>query len=85
MENIKIKDRFGVANIFNKEECLDCWAKLYCSRGCHANSYYSNRGILKPDETVCEMQKKPIECAIMIEACRMLDKIVRSRLAFVKI
>lgn len=73
IENITLKDRLGDTNIFNKEECRNCWAKLYCSGGCHANSYYSNGDILKPDETVCEMQKKRIECAIMIEVCRILD------------
>lgn len=73
IENITLKDRFGESDIFTKEECRNCWAKLYCSGGCHANSYYSNGDILKPDETVCEMQKKRIECAIMIEVCRILD------------
>lgn len=73
IENISLKDRFGEASIFNKEECCNCWAKLYCSGGCHANSYYSNGDILKPDETVCEMQKKRIECAIMIEVCKILN------------
>lgn len=73
IENNTLKNRFGEADIFSKEECRNCWAKLYCSGGCHANSYYSNRDILKPDETVCEMQKKRIECAIMIEVCRILE------------
>ena len=73
IENLALEKRFGEADIFTKEECRNCWAKLYCSGGCHANSYYSNGDILKPDETVCEMQKKRIECAIMIEACKMLE------------
>lgn len=73
IENYNISNRFADANIFKKDECRNCWAKLYCSGGCHANSYYSNGDILKPEETVCEMQRKRIECAIMIEACKAID------------
>ena len=70
LESYNISNKFADANIFTKDECRNCWAKLYCSGGCHANSYYSNGDILKPEETVCEMQRKRIECAIMIEACK---------------
>lgn len=63
---------FSEANIFNKEECRKCWAKLFCSGGCHANSYYANGDIMRPEKTVCEMQQKRIECAIMIEAFKAL-------------
>ncbi|MDD4768120.1 MAG: thioether cross-link-forming SCIFF peptide maturase [Desulfotomaculaceae bacterium] len=68
-----LSERFGKANILNKEDCRDCWAKLYCSGGCHANSYYAGGDILKPVELICAMQKKRIECAIMIEVCRLLE------------
>lgn len=73
IKNNTLSERFGKANIFTKEDCRDCWAKLYCSGGCHANSYYASGDIMKPEELVCEMQKKRLECAIMIEACKVLE------------
>ena len=61
-------DEFNRAHIYNKEKCRDCWAKFYCSGGCHANAYHMNRDILKPYELGCELEKKRIECAIAIKA-----------------
>jgi six-Cys-in-45 modification radical SAM protein len=61
-------DEFNKAHIYNKEKCKDCWAKFYCSGGCHANAYHTNKDILKPYELGCELEKKRIECAIAIKA-----------------
>ncbi|HML37675.1 MAG TPA: thioether cross-link-forming SCIFF peptide maturase [Bacillota bacterium] len=61
-------DEFNRAHIYNKEKCRDCWAKFYCSGGCHANAYHMNHDILKPYELGCELEKKRIECAIAIKA-----------------
>ncbi|MDD3653517.1 MAG: thioether cross-link-forming SCIFF peptide maturase [Desulfotomaculaceae bacterium] len=71
--NDSLRASFRESNIFTKEECRKCWAKLFCSGGCHANAYYTNGNIMKPDKLVCEMQRKRVECAIMIEACRVLE------------
>lgn len=68
--NEKLKQSFKNNNILTKEKCRDCWAKLFCSGGCHANAWYSNGSILKPNEIACTLQKKRIECAIMIQALR---------------
>ncbi|NQS75482.1 MAG: thioether cross-link-forming SCIFF peptide maturase [Peptococcaceae bacterium] len=73
IKNNILVEQFGQANILNKEDCRNCWAKLFCSGGCHANSYFANGNILKPVESICAMQKKRIECAIMIEVCRQLE------------
>ncbi|NLC68834.1 MAG: thioether cross-link-forming SCIFF peptide maturase [Clostridiaceae bacterium] len=67
-----LRKMFKENNILTKEKCMDCWAKLYCSGGCHANAWYSNRDISKPNEIACTLQKKRIECAIMIQAAIML-------------
>jgi len=61
-------DEFNKAHIYNKEKCKECWAKFYCSGGCHANAYHMNHDILKPYELGCELEKKRIECAIAIKA-----------------
>jgi len=59
---------FSDAHVYNKEKCNECWAKFYCSGGCHANAYNFNKDIYKPYDIGCEMEKKRIECAIMIQA-----------------
>ena len=66
--NYHLGEQFRQANIFTKESCRNCWAKLFCSGGCHANSYYTNKDITQPEEMFCAMQKKRLECAITIEA-----------------
>lgn len=66
--NTELKKQFKSNNILTKEACKNCWAKLFCSGGCHANAWYSNSSIDKPNEIACTLQKKRIECAIMIQA-----------------
>ncbi|NLI61453.1 MAG: thioether cross-link-forming SCIFF peptide maturase [Clostridiales bacterium] len=61
---------FKDCNIFTKEECSNCWAKYFCSGGCHANAFFSYEDIHKPNEIACIMQKKRIECAMMVEVAR---------------
>lgn len=66
--DFKKKDYFAKANIYSKEECKNCWAKFYCSGGCNANSYQYAGDIHKPHRISCELEKKRLECAIMIKA-----------------
>ena len=61
-------DEFKLCNVYAHEECKDCFARLYCSGGCAANAYQLEGDILKPYEVGCEMQRKRVECAIMIKA-----------------
>ncbi len=68
VSNINLREEFKRANVYNKEECSNCWAKYYCSGGCHANNYNTNKDILKPYKIGCEMEKKRVECAISILA-----------------
>lgn len=63
-----MRDKFKKANIFNKEDCKNCWARFYCSGGCHANAYYNNGDFMKVYKLGCEMEKKRIECSIGILA-----------------
>lgn len=64
----EMKARFAKATVYEKEGCRDCWAKFYCSGGCNANSQQYSGSILKPLELSCELEKKRLECAIMIQA-----------------
>lgn len=68
VEKKDMVDMFRNANVFTKDECRSCWAKYYCSGGCHANAYNFNGTVDKPYRIGCEMEKKRIECAISIKA-----------------
>lgn len=70
----EMQTKFQEAHIYNKEDCKTCFSKFYCSGGCHANALSFNQDILKPYKIGCEMQKKRLECAIMVEAKRMMAK-----------
>ena len=62
----EVQDKFRLCNAYSREECRDCWAKLYCSGGCAANSYHSTGSISGIYEYGCKLFKKRIECAIMM-------------------
>lgn len=66
--NHEMKRNFAKANVYAKEECKNCWAKFYCSGGCNANNLEYAGDILKPFTLACELEKKRLECAIMIQA-----------------
>lgn len=66
--NNEIVKEFKNASVYNKEKCRSCWARFYCSGGCHANAYNHHGNIMKPYDIGCEMEKKRIECAISILA-----------------
>ena len=72
--NDALREDFRSCNAYAREDCKDCWAKLYCSGGCAANAYHASgsiRGIYEPG---CELFKKRIECAIMIKAAEDAEK-----------
>ena len=65
--NKEIQDEFKLCNAYARKECDDCWAKLYCSGGCAANSYHASGKITGIYEYGCELFKKRIECAVMLK------------------
>ncbi|MPN02076.1 hypothetical protein SDC9_149289 [bioreactor metagenome] len=64
----KMPEKFRQAHVLNKPECAKCWARFYCSGGCHANADLFSDDIHKPYKIGCELQKKRLECALMIQA-----------------
>ncbi|MDE7365970.1 MAG: thioether cross-link-forming SCIFF peptide maturase [Lachnospiraceae bacterium] len=68
-----VRDEFKLCNVYAKEKCRNCFARFYCSGGCAANSYHFHGSILDAYDIGCELQKKRIECAIMIKAA-LADK-----------
>lgn len=65
--NSEMKKTFSKTNIYTKTKCKDCWAKFYCSGGCNANNWQYEKDILTPHSISCELEKKRLECAIMIQ------------------
>lgn len=64
----EIREEFRGCNVYSKEKCRDCFAKFYCSGGCAANSYHFHGTIHDAYDIGCQLQKKRVECAIMIKA-----------------
>ncbi|MBQ1407103.1 MAG: SPASM domain-containing protein, partial [Eubacterium sp.] len=67
-----IRDEFKMCNVYAREECRDCWARLYCSGGCAANAYHGSGSITGIYEYGCRIFRKRMECAIMIKVAEAL-------------
>ena len=70
----EIADEFRGCNVYTKEKCRNCFAKFYCSGGCMANSYHFHGTIHDTYDIGCEMERKRVECAIMIKAALSQEK-----------
>ena len=65
--NDAIRQEFRSCNAYSRPDCRDCWARLYCSGGCAANAYHATGSISGVYHQGCELFKKRIECAIMLQ------------------
>ena len=72
VKNLELREKFRKCNVYSRPECKDCWAKLYCSGGCAANAYHATGDINGIYEYGCELFKKRMECAIMIQVHKAL-------------
>ncbi len=71
----EICDRFRVCNVYTKKKCRDCFARFYCSGGCPANSYKFHGTIDDAYDLSCEMERKRVECAIMMKAAMAQEEV----------
>ena len=71
--NLEKQKEFAACNVYAREECADCWAKLYCAGGCAANAYHATGSVNGVYKSGCELFKKRIECAIMLEISKEQD------------
>ena len=71
--NQEMKADFAKAHVYSKPDCRECWAKFYCSGGCNANNYQYMGDIRTAHKISCQLEKKRLECAIMMKAVRMAD------------
>jgi uncharacterized protein len=65
--NREMVKKFQRAHIYNKPHCMKCWARFYCSGGCHANADAFNHDIFQPYQLGCQLQKIRLECAIWLQ------------------
>lgn len=65
---------FRESHVLNKPKCRDCWARFYCSGGCHANADLFHGNLREPYEIGCAIQKKRLECAILVQSLLALEK-----------
>ncbi len=73
VDNLEAQADFAACNVYSRPECRDCWARLYCSGGCAANAYHSTGSVRGVYKYGCELFKKRMECAIMLEVAKTLD------------
>ena len=71
--NTAVQEEFEKCNVYAKPQCADCWAKLYCSGGCAANCLHASGSITGIYEQGCELFKKRVECAIMLEVAKVSE------------
>ena len=74
IKNTEVQDEFRSCNAYARPECNDCWAKLYCSGGCAANAYHATGSIGGVYKYGCELFKKRIECAVMMQVAEAEDE-----------
>ena len=74
VRNRELPQYFRESHVLNKVICSDCWARFFCSGGCHANADLFHGDIRKPYEIGCAIQKKRLECAILVQAVMALER-----------
>ena len=74
VQNPAVQEEFASCNVYTRPECADCWAKLYCSGGCAANAYHATGSVKGVYKYGCELFRKRMECAIMLEAAKTLSE-----------
>ncbi len=72
--NHAVQEEFAACNVYTRPECADCWAKLYCSGGCAAHAYHATGSVQGVYQYGCELFRKRMECAIMLEVAKTLDE-----------
>ena len=73
IEKPEIAERFQKSNVLTKPTCMKCWARFYCSGGCHANNIRYGGSINEPYEFGCDLQRKRIESAIYVQTVKLLE------------
>ena len=65
-----LRAMFRRAHVYNKEGCAECWARFYCSGGCHASAQAFNGDLGKPYKLACKIMQKRLECALYYQVLK---------------
>jgi len=68
--NTELQEKIKNINVLTKNDCKKCWARYYCSGGCHANALHYGGSLDSTHDISCEIQKKRIECALYVKSCK---------------
>lgn len=68
----ELQCQFKQSNCYSKPECKDCWAKLYCSGGCPANSLHATGSINGTYDFSCDVFRKRVECSMMVKVAESM-------------
>ena len=74
VDNAAVQGEFAGCNVYAREECRDCWARLYCAGGCAANAYHATGSVRGVYEYGCRLFRKRLECAIMLKVAEANDE-----------
>ncbi len=69
-----VRQDFKMCNVYAREECGDCWARLYCSGGCAANAFHGTGSIRGVYDYGCRIFRKRMECAIMMKVAEAFSQ-----------
>lgn len=72
VSNTAVQNEFAGCNVYAREKCRDCWARLYCSGGCAANAYHSTGSVRGVYEYGCKLFRKRMECAIAVAVAKSM-------------
>ncbi|MFT8319994.1 MAG: thioether cross-link-forming SCIFF peptide maturase [Bacillus sp. (in: firmicutes)] len=67
IKNEPLQSQFKESNCYSKPQCQDCWAKMYCSGGCPANTLHATGSLNGKDDFSCDIFRKRVECSMMVK------------------
>lgn len=67
VKNDRLREEFRECNVYSRQKCLDCWARLWCAGGCAANAYHATGSVSGVYESGCDLFRKRLECAVMMK------------------
>ena len=60
----KFPKDFRNTHVFSKPTCAECWAKFFCSGGCHANNITLGGDLETPYEFGCRLQRNVLNALL---------------------
>lgn len=71
----RLQNAFDLSDFWQREECVACWARYYCSGACAANAFHAGGDLRGLYILGCELFRKRLEYAILLKAAAGLLKL----------